>query len=82
VAAFKAAGTRLACLCSSNDVYAKEAVAAATALAKAGASHIYLAGRGGELENALKAAGVLTFIYSGCDMLATLRVAHDMISRS
>ena len=82
VAAFKAAGTRLACLCSSNDVYAKEAVAAATALAKAGASHIYLAGRGGELENALKAAGVLTFIYSGCDMLATLRVAHDIISRS
>jgi methylmalonyl-CoA mutase len=82
VAAFKAAGTRLACLCSSNDVYAKEAVAAATALAKAGASHIYLAGRGGELENALKAAGVLTFIYAGCDMLATLRVAHDMISRS
>ena len=82
VAAFKAAGTRLACLCSSNDVYAKEAIAAATALAKAGASHIYLAGRGGELENALKAAGVLTFIYSGCDMLATLRVAHDIISRS
>jgi methylmalonyl-CoA mutase len=82
VAAFKAAGTRLACLCSSNDVYAKEAVAAATTLAKAGASHIYLAGRGGELENALKAAGVLTFIYAGCDMLATLRVAHDMISRS
>jgi methylmalonyl-CoA mutase len=82
VAAFKASGIRLACLCSSNDVYAKEAVAAATALAKAGASHIYLAGRGGELENALKAAGVGTFIYSGCDMLATLRVAHDMISRS
>ena len=81
-AAFKASGVRLACLCSSNDVYAKEAVAAATALAKAGASHIYLAGRGGELENALKAAGVGTFIYSGCDMLATLRVAHDMISRS
>jgi methylmalonyl-CoA mutase len=82
VAAFKASGIRLACLCSSNDVYAKEAVAAATALAKAGASHSYLAGRGGELENALKAAGVGTFIYSGCDMLATLRVAHDMISRS
>ncbi|HSR76586.1 MAG TPA: methylmalonyl-CoA mutase subunit beta [Xanthobacteraceae bacterium] len=82
VAAFKASGIRLACLCSSNDVYAKEAVAAATALAKAGASHIYLAGRGGELENALKAAGVGTFIYSGCDVLATLRVAHDMISRS
>ena len=81
VAAFKAAGARLACLCSSNDVYAREAAAAAAGLARAGASHIYLAGRGGELENALKAAGVGTFIYSGCDMLATLQVAHDMISR-
>ena len=82
VTAFKTSGARFACLCSSNDVYAKDAVAAATALAKAGAVHLYLAGRGGELESALKAAGVATFIYSGCDMLKTLRGAHDMISRS
>ena len=82
VTAFKTSGARFACLCSSNDVYAKDAVAAATALAKAGAVHLYLAGRGGELESALKAAGVATFIYSGCDMLKTLRAAHDMISRS
>jgi methylmalonyl-CoA mutase len=82
VTAFKTSGARFACLCSSNDVYAKDAVAAATALAKAGAVHLYLAGRGGELESALKAAGVATFIYSGCDMLKTLRGAHDMISQS
>ena len=55
---------------------------AATALAKAGAVHLYLAGRGGESESALKAAGVATFIYSSCDMLKTLRAAHDMISQS
>jgi methylmalonyl-CoA mutase len=82
VTAFKTSGARFACLCSSNDVYAKDAVAAAAALAKAGAAHLYLAGRGGELENALQAAGVATFIYSGCDMLKTLRAAHDMISQS
>ena len=34
--------------------------------------HIYLAGRPGELEAALKAAGVQDFIYVGCDVLATL----------
>jgi methylmalonyl-CoA mutase len=82
VTAFKTSGARFACLCSSNDVYAKDAVAAATALAKAGAVHLYLAGRGGGLESALKAAGVVTFIYSGCDMLKTLRAAHDMILQS
>ncbi len=48
VAAFKASGTALACLCSSDDVYARQAVAAAEAIGAAGARHIYLAGRPGE----------------------------------
>jgi methylmalonyl-CoA mutase len=77
VAAFKASGTTLACLCSSDKVYAAEAVDAANALHAAGAAHVYLAGRPGELEAALKAAGVETFIYAGCDVLATLHTAHD-----
>src|SRR5262245_30641660 len=77
--AFRASGAHLACLCSSNDIYGKDAVAAAAELIKAGAHHIYLAGRPGELEAALKAAGIRTFIYAGCDMLATLRAAHDMV---
>jgi methylmalonyl-CoA mutase len=77
VAAFKASGTTLACLCSSDKVYEAEAVDAANALHAAGAAHVYLAGRPGELEAALKAASVETFIYAGCDVLATLRTAHD-----
>lgn len=77
--AFKASGAPLVCLCSSNEIYAKHAVAAATALAKAGAAHIYMAGRPGELEPALQAAGVGTFVYAGCDMLTTLRAAHDIV---
>jgi methylmalonyl-CoA mutase len=77
--AFRASGAQLACLCSSNEVYGKDAVAVAAELSKAGARHIYLAGRPGELEGALKAAGVQSFVYAGCDMLATLRAAHDML---
>jgi methylmalonyl-CoA mutase len=78
-AAFKAAGATLACLCSSDKVYAKEALAAAETLKAAGALHIYLAGRPGEQEAALKAAGVQSFIYEGCDALATLSSAYDML---
>jgi methylmalonyl-CoA mutase len=77
VRAFKASGTTLACLCSSDKVYAAEAVDAANALRAAGATHIYLAGRPGELEAALKSAGVQDFIYAGSDVLATLRGTHD-----
>ncbi len=76
VAAFKASGTRLACLCSSDQVYQQEAADAATALTAAGAADIYLAGRPGEREGALKAAGVSHFIYAGCDVVATLREAQ------
>ena len=78
IAAFKASGARLACLCSSDKVYAAEAVEAAKALAAAGAT-VHLAGRPGELETALKEAGVKSFVYVGCDVLATLQAAHDIL---
>jgi methylmalonyl-CoA mutase len=79
VAAFKASGAELVCLCSSDKVYAAEAADAAKALSAAGASHIYLAGRPGELEPALQAAGVQDFIYVGCDVLTTLKGAHAIL---
>jgi methylmalonyl-CoA mutase len=79
VAAFKASGAKLACLCSSDKIYAAEAVDAAKALTAAGASRIYLAGRPGELEAALKAAGVQDFIYVGCDVVTTLREAQSQL---
>jgi len=79
IAAFRASGARLVCMCSSDKVYAGNAVGAATALQAAGAAHIYLAGRPGELEEALKAAGVRGFIYAGCDVVATLQAAHDIL---
>jgi methylmalonyl-CoA mutase len=79
VAAFRASGAALACLCSSDKVYENEAADAARALSAAGARHIYLAGRPGRLEGALKQAGVADCIYAGCDALATLRAAHDIL---
>ena len=83
VAAFRASGAKLACLCSSDKVYEKEAVDAARALAAAGVDHIYLAGRPRTLETAIKEAGVNDFIYAGCDALAVLQAVYDnMGSRS
>ena len=78
IAAFKASGAKLACLCSSDAVYDREAADAAKALAQAGATHIYLAGRPKDAD-ALKAAGVGTFIFAGCDALATLNAAHGIL---
>lgn len=79
IAAFKQSGAKLACLCSSDEVYADHAAAAAKALAAAGAGHIYLAGRPGKNETALSASGIKTFIYAGCDALRTLCTAHDIL---
>ena len=67
IAAFKASDAKLACLCSSDAVYEREAADAAKALAQAGAAHVYLA------------AGIGTFIFASCDALATLNAAHGIL---
>jgi methylmalonyl-CoA mutase len=79
VAAFMRSGTKLACLCSSDQAYAKEAADAARALAAAGAHHIHLTGRPRGLEAELEAAGVRSFIYFGCDVPATLTAVYDIL---
>ena len=78
-AAYKASAAALVCLCSSDKVYAENAVAAAKALQAAGAGHIYLAGRPGELESALREAGVGDFIFAGGDALAMLQQAWQQM---
>jgi methylmalonyl-CoA mutase len=72
---FKASGAALACVCSSDKVYAAQGTDAARTLQAAGATHIYLAGRPGELEAALHAAGVSDFIFAGGDALGALQDA-------
>src|ERR1700726_553386 len=75
--AYKASGAELACLCSADKVYTLHATAAAQALKNAGAKHIYLAGRPGEQEAALRGAGVNDFIFAGGDALTTLQKAYQ-----
>lgn len=74
VAAFRESGAKLACLCSSDKVYADAAAPAASALKAAGAT-LYSAGRPGDLETALRNAGVTAFIFVGCDM-------HNLLQRA
>ncbi|MFL6814434.1 MAG: methylmalonyl-CoA mutase family protein [Bradyrhizobium sp.] len=77
-AAFRDSGAALACLCSHDKIYAGLAVPAAKALQAAGAKHIYLAGRPGEQEAALRAAGVDDFVFAGVDVLAVLQEVYRL----
>jgi methylmalonyl-CoA mutase len=74
--AFKTSGAPIACLCSSNEIYAREAEAAAAALKKAGAKAVFLAGRAGEHEAAWRKAGIDDFLFAGCNVLAALQQVH------
>jgi methylmalonyl-CoA mutase len=73
---FKDSAASLACLCSSDKVYANDAAQAARTLASAGAKHIYLAGRPGGHRDAFENAGVGTFLYQGTDTLRLLQEAY------
>ena len=79
VADFRKSAASFAVICSSDKVYAELAAGAATALKDAGAAAVYLAGRGGDNEAALRAAGIDTFIYVGCDVRGTLEQMHQRL---
>jgi methylmalonyl-CoA mutase len=70
--AFAASGAEVACLCSSDKVYAELGEATASVLKQAGAKLLLLAGRPKDQEAALKAAGVDTFVAAGGDAVAAL----------
>jgi methylmalonyl-CoA mutase len=78
-AAFKTSGARIACLCSSDAVYAKEAQAAAKALKAAGAGRVLMAGRPGPEEALLRSAGVDGFLFAGQDAIAVLADLHKAL---
>ncbi|KYG24282.1 methylmalonyl-CoA mutase [Bradyrhizobium sp. AT1] len=77
--AFTSSGAELACLCSSDKIYAERAEISAQALRQVGARHIYLAGPPSQFEAAFRRAGIGSFIHVGCDVLATLKSAYDWI---
>ena len=64
-AAFTASGATVACLCSSDTLYAGHAEPVATALAEAGARKIWLAGKGAY-------DTVDGYVFAGCDAVAVL----------
>ena len=78
-AGFTASGAAVACLCSSDALYAEYAAEAASALKAAGARYVLLAGRPGERREAYQAAGIDEFAYAGCDALAILTTVFDVI---
>jgi methylmalonyl-CoA mutase len=76
---FAESGSKLACLCSSDKVYQREAEAAAKALTEAGAKHVYLAGKPAANQAVLERAGIGGFLHQGCDTLQILSAAYDEI---
>jgi methylmalonyl-CoA mutase len=77
---FSKTGAAFAVICSTDALYADHAAQVANALKAAGAATVYMAGRSGDAEAALKAAGVDDFIYTGCDVLSVLGAAHDKLA--
>ena len=76
---FKGSGASFAILCSTDAVYAENAINLAKALKDAGAAVVYLAGRGGDQEASFRAAGVDEFVFIGCDAKAMLESAHKRL---
>lgn len=77
--AFRDSGAQIACICGTDEQYAEQGAAFASALKSAGALRVYLAGRGGDLEATLNAAGVDAYTYMGCDALDVLRSAQSCL---
>jgi len=79
--AFSDSGASLACLCSSDAVYAELAEATIGALKAAGARQVLLAGRPRQ-EAALQAAGLDGLIFAGSNALASLARIYDALGIS
>jgi methylmalonyl-CoA mutase len=68
--AFRASGAAVACLCSSDRLYAEHAAPVAAALREAGAKRVWLAGKDGY-------DGVDGNVYAGCDAIDVLETTLD-----
>jgi methylmalonyl-CoA mutase len=79
VADYRRSNAKLACLCSSDEIYRERGVEAAAALSAAGCPTLFLAGRPGDLEPGLREAGVETFIFAGADIVEILARTMDAV---
>ncbi|MCW2307944.1 methylmalonyl-CoA mutase subunit beta [Rhodobium gokarnense] len=74
--AFKESGAAIACIASSDELYAELGPAAADALKFAGATRVCLAGKAKGMEDALTNAGIDSFVYAGSDIVQELEDAY------
>jgi methylmalonyl-CoA mutase len=74
--AFRSSQTRVAVICGTDATYAEDAENAAQRLKAAGADWVILAGKPGEHEARLRAAGVDQFVFTGQDALKELETLH------
>ncbi|UNZ16595.1 methylmalonyl-CoA mutase family protein [Streptomyces sp. 891-h] len=77
--AFRRSGASVACLCSSDTLYAEQAAGVAAALKAAGAARVLLAGKpkDPELRTEFTGAGVDEFVHAGVDAVALLTSLLD-----
>lgn len=74
---FRACGASFACLCSSDEHYARLGGEAARALKAAGAAKLAVAGNPRNLAEAFQGAAIDLFVFSGCNALAILNGLYD-----
>lgn len=75
-AAFRESGAKVACLASSDKVYAEHAIGVAKALKEAGAGTILLAGSPGKRADEYAEAGIGGYIFLGVNALEVLTDIH------
>ena len=80
--AFGNSGASVACICGNDESYGELAEAVASLLKTAGAKSVLLAGKPGESEGELRAAGVDMFLHVGIDVVASLNSLHDVLEMS
>ncbi|WP_319410653.1 methylmalonyl-CoA mutase subunit beta [uncultured Cohaesibacter sp.] len=79
VADFKASGASIAAIVGPDGLYEEKGADFAKALKEAGAKMVYIAGRPKDIMEALSAAGVDSFAFESCDVLAELIKIHDVL---
>ncbi len=82
VDSWRSSGARAACVCSTDKLYAEHGVAVVGALHDAGAAPILIAGRPGDLADALTAAGLHQAVFVGCDARQILaELVDDLLAQ-
>jgi methylmalonyl-CoA mutase len=77
VEAFRGSGASFACLCSSDEVYARLGIETARVLGAAGAAKLAVAGRARDLARTFAGAPVDLFVFAGCEAVEMLNGLYD-----